>query len=337
MIYIFVLFICSITILQKRAHAATSNDWLIQLGAFNSQALATQTWAKLRTKNSAVLDGLTAEYQETAQNGKTLFRLRAGRFATKDEATTRCDDLKKQGDDCFVVKQVLPPPEPPFDDKGFKGNAIIWGGADFTSESLYTYLGAVRALSGQNIHSQSGFLLRTSLGYGRYEYNKTGVANPKVTGKVKVADLMLGYKKSFDNGGVTLYLGGSIENHDLSANDSGNSANGTHAGFASSMDAQFKPLENVTLMGMGSYATANQSYWSHFSAGYRLDSSPFGSVTIGPTAGIAGGKNYQQRRVGVAMSDIDLGFAKAFSYTGYGRYRDGNGSMYFGFGLDHSF
>lgn len=68
MIYIFVFMVCSATMLHKKAYAAATDDWLIQLGAFHSQALATQTWQKLNAKHAALLDGLTAEYQETGND-----------------------------------------------------------------------------------------------------------------------------------------------------------------------------------------------------------------------------------------------------------------------------
>ncbi|TNE27356.1 MAG: SPOR domain-containing protein, partial [Alphaproteobacteria bacterium] len=89
MIYIFVFMVCSLTMLHKEAHAAATDDWLIQLGAFHSKTLATQTWQELNAKHAAILDGLTAEYQETVDDkGENLFRLRAGRFAARDEAKT---------------------------------------------------------------------------------------------------------------------------------------------------------------------------------------------------------------------------------------------------------
>lgn len=218
-----------------------------------------------------------------------------------------------------------------------ENNRIIWAGADFTNNSYFTYAGTVSGLSGQNIHTQDGFLLRLSAGHGQYEFTATPPSIGKVKGRIHVADIMTGYKKTFPNGGVSFYLGGSVENHDRSANDAGSSVNGTNFGLASSVDAQAKLRDNISLMGMASYSTANDSYWSHFSAGYILDDTPLGTVTIGPTTGIAGGQDYQQRRIGGAISGIDIGLGNAYVYSGYEKHRDDSSNMYFGLGLDRSF
>jgi hypothetical protein len=252
--------------------------------------------------------------------------LGAGRFENKNDGVT---ENPAQPDGSASIRSQNPVTGP---------HVITWGGADFAAKSFYSYIGSIQALSGQNIESQDGFLIRESAGYGSYKFKKITVTGGEVSGNVKTADLMLGYKKAFDKGGVAVYAGGSVENHVLSSNDAGDSVNGTHAGFASSADAQFTPIDNVTLLGMGSYASANQSYWSHFALGYSLPGGgPLGSCKIGPTIGFSGGKDYSIRRYGAAITDINIGFANMYTYAGYGTYSNDTDSVYGGLGLGKSF
>lgn len=308
--------------------------------------------------------------QEINTGGQTMHLLGAGRFGTQQEAEFHCEDLKAKGGNCFVVQfrpygtgEAAPPaasltdlsppppappqpPQPPQElqaapqaaapEQPVGGRVIIWGGVDVAGRSYYAYAGSVQSLSGRNIHTQDGFLIRESVGYGDYRFKKTGVVGD-VTGTVRVGDLMLGYKNAFNNGGIAVYAGGSIENHDRSANDAGNSVIGTHAGFASSADAQIRATDRVTLLGMASYASANRSYWTHFSAGYAFDMGPLGRVSVGPTAGFSGGKDYDIQRYGVTASDINVGFANMYVYTGYATYSNDTDNVYGGLGFGKSF
>lgn len=312
--------------------------------------------------------------QEIITSGKTMSLLGVGRFGTQDEANTRCEDLQARGGKCFVVQyrpigpggssppvaslvgQNPPLPAAPstpmreeqqlprqegqqaevHEPSSSYGSVIIWGGVDVAGGSYYTYAGSVQSLSGKNIHSQDGFLIRESVGYGDYKFKKAAVVGD-VTGTVKVADLMLGYKNAFDNGGIALYVGASVENHDRSANDAGNSMIGTHAGFASSLDAQIRATDRITLVGMASYASANQSYWTQFSAGYGVDAGLLGRVSVGPAVGFSGGKDYDIQRYGIAVSDINVGFANMYVYTGYATYSSDRDNIYGGLGFGKSF
>ncbi len=280
--------------------------------------------------------------------------------------------LKAKGGNCFVVAfrpigpggetqpvasliNQLPPPPPPATspppqqqqeprveqqaaapEQSAGGRVIIWGGVDVAGQSYYTYAGSVQSLSGKSIHTQDGFLIRESVGYGDYRFKKAAVVG-EVTGTVKVGDLMLGYKNAFENGGIAVYAGGSVENHNRSANDAGDSVIGTHAGFASSMDAQIRPTDRFKLVAMASYASANQSYWTQFSADYGIDAGPLGRVSIGPTAGFSGGRDYDIQRYGVALSDINVGFANMYVYTGYATYSNDTNNIYGGLGFGKSF
>lgn len=389
-IFILVFVFSGLPVLPQKAQAATTGDWLIQLGLYSSPAQAENAWQVMNAVYPAVFGGLAPEYraintgsqsimlspgnQEISTAGQTLHLLGAGRFGTQQEAEFHCEDLKAKGGNCFVVQfrpigpggeappvaslidQSPPPPPPPqapapppqqqpgpqtepqaaAPEQSAGGRVIIWGGVDVAGRSYYTYAGSVQSLSGKSIHTQDGFLIRESVGYGDYRFKKASVVGD-VTGTVKTGDLMLGYKNAFENGGIAVYAGGSVENHHRSANDAGDSVIGTHAGFASSMDAQIRATDHIRLLGMASYASANQSYWTHFSAGYAFDAGSLGTVTVGPTAGFSGGKDYDIQRYGVAASDINIGFATMYIYTGYATYSNDTDNIYGGLGFGKSF
>ncbi|TNE32446.1 MAG: hypothetical protein EP349_01555, partial [Alphaproteobacteria bacterium] len=86
------------------ATSVATGEWMLQLGAFGTAAAAEKAWGSFGKKYGSVLDGLSPDYQQADVKGKTLYRLRAGGFATRADATTRCEDLKKQGGSCLVVK-----------------------------------------------------------------------------------------------------------------------------------------------------------------------------------------------------------------------------------------
>jgi hypothetical protein len=192
------------------------------------------------------------------------------------------------------------------------GRTGVWTGVDFAPDSWYTYLGAVTALSGQDITTQDGWLLRGSVGYGEYDYQTTAVAGGEVDADTRAFDLTIGYANFFDRGSVKAYLGGDIINHDDSPDNPNSEVDGTQGGVKGLLELDLKPMDRVGLGAMGSYSTAFDTYWSRFTANYD-----FGAFALGPEVLFLGNEDYNQSRFGAAISGIDVGFANIRLYGGH--------------------
>ena len=79
--------------------SATAGGSLVQLGAFNSEALANGAWTSL-AKRFAYLTPLTKSVERAEVNGRTVYRLRAD---AGSDASTICGKLKVAGELCLVV------------------------------------------------------------------------------------------------------------------------------------------------------------------------------------------------------------------------------------------
>ena len=78
--------------------------YIIQLGAFGQQTGAENAWAILEQRYRNTLGSLSPNIQPiTSSSGQTLYRLRAGYFATREEAERVCANLKKLGQDCLAT------------------------------------------------------------------------------------------------------------------------------------------------------------------------------------------------------------------------------------------
>ena len=80
---------------------ATKGQFVLQLGAFGSQAAAKTMWTRLSNK----VDGLGSRSALTATvsaKGKTLHRLAASGFASFADAQSACAKVKGSGGACFV-------------------------------------------------------------------------------------------------------------------------------------------------------------------------------------------------------------------------------------------
>ncbi len=84
--------------------AAAGGAWLIQLGAFSSSASVDRAWNAAKKKHGTLLSGIDSRPMTVNVKGKTLYRLRAGGFASKAAAQRVCDAIKKSGGSCIVVK-----------------------------------------------------------------------------------------------------------------------------------------------------------------------------------------------------------------------------------------
>ncbi|UFM63761.1 SPOR domain-containing protein [Paracoccus sp. MA] len=74
---------------------------LVQIGAFDSDALAKGEWNRVSGKFGALFAGKGMVVQEHKANGRTFWRLRASGFASRDEARRFCAALIAEGVDCI--------------------------------------------------------------------------------------------------------------------------------------------------------------------------------------------------------------------------------------------
>jgi hypothetical protein len=83
----------------------TSGGYLLQVGAFKSDAEARAAWKAYQAKHAALLNGFGPDVQKVDLGDKgTWYRLRIAAFADKDAASAVCERLKSQGGACFLAK-----------------------------------------------------------------------------------------------------------------------------------------------------------------------------------------------------------------------------------------
>jgi len=84
------------------AAAAAAAGYVLQIGAYKSQADAEGAWKTYQAKHAALLTGYTDNVQQADLGEKgTWYRLRIGGFANREVATALCDRLKADGGACI--------------------------------------------------------------------------------------------------------------------------------------------------------------------------------------------------------------------------------------------
>lgn len=92
------------TVLVPRAmgfDAKKPNGWAVQLGAYDSLAIAKEKWGTLKKRNG-VLGNFPASSHAATLKGRTFYRLTVNGLASRTDATSLCNELKKQGQTCFI-------------------------------------------------------------------------------------------------------------------------------------------------------------------------------------------------------------------------------------------
>lgn len=82
--------------------AASAGGAMVQLGAYNNQAVALDAWKKL-AKRFDYLAVLSSGVEKAEVGGSTVYRLRAGAGSAANAATL-CGKLKVAGENCIVVR-----------------------------------------------------------------------------------------------------------------------------------------------------------------------------------------------------------------------------------------
>lgn len=88
---------------EEPRREALASTIQIQLGAYLSEAEAAARWTGVKNRNGDLLAGRGRVITRTNSGGRALFRLRAGPFADKSEASGLCRALKERGEDCILA------------------------------------------------------------------------------------------------------------------------------------------------------------------------------------------------------------------------------------------
>ena len=80
---------------------ASYGDHVVQIAATSSEATANAEWTKLLKAYPDMLTGGEKFIQQADVNGKTVYRLRVGSFASKADAATFCAAFKAKGGNCY--------------------------------------------------------------------------------------------------------------------------------------------------------------------------------------------------------------------------------------------
>ena len=87
------------------AAAAASGTYVLQIGAYKSQADAESAWKTYKTRHAALLSGYSDDIRQVELGEKgTWYRLRIGGLSDREVATALCDRLKSDGGACMLSK-----------------------------------------------------------------------------------------------------------------------------------------------------------------------------------------------------------------------------------------
>ena len=83
--------------------ASTASGPVVQVGAFDSDAIAQGEWQRLAGRNSGLFSGKSPVIQQHQSNGRTFWRLRVAGFGSLSQAREFCSALKSSGTDCLAL------------------------------------------------------------------------------------------------------------------------------------------------------------------------------------------------------------------------------------------
>jgi hypothetical protein len=87
-------------------------QWVVQLGAYDSPELVDANWKQMRRRIGDLLDGRSPSRSEKMVGERRYYRLSIAGFTARGEAIDLCEALQARRKDCFVrrVGPALPQP-----------------------------------------------------------------------------------------------------------------------------------------------------------------------------------------------------------------------------------
>jgi hypothetical protein len=84
---------------------AASGAYVVQLAAPSTEAAAHAEWMRRAKAAPGLLEGAEKSVVKADVNGRTVYRLRAGSFASSADADSFCSAIKATGGACFIAKK----------------------------------------------------------------------------------------------------------------------------------------------------------------------------------------------------------------------------------------
>ncbi len=88
------------------APAEPTEIFRIQLAALSNEAAASRAWERFRRRYGDLLAGLKPVVEPARTSSGTLYRVQAGKFASRERARALCARIREAGGDCFVVGPI---------------------------------------------------------------------------------------------------------------------------------------------------------------------------------------------------------------------------------------
>ena len=76
---------------------------LVQLGAYDSEAITRQAWRQLVAANSDLLSSKSLYVERATNNARVFYRLRVAGFQNTDQTRQLCEALRARGIACIPV------------------------------------------------------------------------------------------------------------------------------------------------------------------------------------------------------------------------------------------
>jgi hypothetical protein len=150
---------------------------------------------------------------------------------------------------------------------------------------------------------QNGFRVRLLGVLGGYKYDATAPGVGLVTGNQAGGSLMLGYEWIVSKTKVGVYGGLDAINNRLDKFDPNNETGGTTFGFRAGLDFYSNPTASTMAAGTFTFTTANSGYYMRLRGGVAV----YEQIFLGPETLVIGDSFFNQWRLGVQLSGIQLG------------------------------
>ena len=187
-----------------------------------------------------------------------------------------------------------PPKDPPkfWIDTGIGGSNYRWIGG-FAAITYAPFSGGMDEL---------GPRFRIDSGYGGFYYfqNQFGPVGQApssiVDGRYFSVTSLVGYAYVSDGLSASGFIGANYQYSGLSVNDTSNPTSGARGGVAVSGDVDYRPIKSWSIMAIGAYSSANNTWFSILGVGYQV--SP--DVYLGPEVATSGNEFSRRLSAGAA-------------------------------------